>query len=358
VASGGVDPEIEINPIEGLAVKPDGTPFFLVFSPHWMNQNWNVAAEGIARSLIERCGATYMTYDPMFVTENHIAFIEDLITVHHPDGIIIQPTQEDALKPITDRAQEAGIHVVSFDFIIKDTAQVEHDFDATYVDGSNLVGEYYRKIADERGVQIKIFNMFGSRSVQSSLDRSTGLYIGVGDHPNIEIVDSPDTDWLNETTANFILDNFTADPSFNGIFHHGGGDEGAASAIQQLDRYVPQDDPAHIWFVTNNADPAICRMLEEGIADGMGSHGPWDLVDCSVQLLLTSVVLGKPIPDYTPIPMVLVTHDNMDSIQQFGVTPAYCLMPWEKWDLWPVMDLTSLGIETPTVAMRKELLGY
>ena len=55
-----------------------------------------------------------------------------------------------------------------------------------------------------------------------------------------------------------------------------------------------------------------------------------------------------------------INHYEQTAItaQMYGVTPVWPYLPAKRWNLWPVFDTTELGISTPTVAERKELLGY
>jgi len=80
-----------------------------------------------------------------------------------------------------------------------------------------------------------------------------------------------------------------------------------------------------------------------------------------VKNALHFVVLGQPVIKDIPVPMDIVTLDNIDSLTQFGCTPIYSKLPvaWgDNWALWPVLDTSEIGVDIPTKAMRIELMGY
>ncbi len=93
--------------------------------------------------------------------------------------------------------------------------------------------------------------------------------------------------------------------------------------------------------------------------------------DTIVKAAFTSAILGLPLPtDFFPMPMVVVTKENMYTEKLFGATFIYPWMPAD-YNLWPVLDTTAGmlldgntyteipgGLPTPTLEMRRELLGY
>jgi hypothetical protein len=85
---------------------------------------------------------------------------------------------------------------------------------------------------------------------------------------------------------------------------------------------------------------------------------PWDMAQAVVQLMFNHLVLGESVPKETVIPMIRLTAENMDTSTMFGVKTNYLLYPYGEWGQYPVMDLTEIGIPTPTLARRADLMGY
>ena len=87
--------------------------------------------------------------------------------------------------------------------------------------------------------------------------------------------------------------------------------------------------------------------------------------------MLTNVILGQEVPGEVSVPMFFVTADNMWTPEgTLGGCPIYPLMPPGQWDLWPVLDWSTPGslvttpdmqswqMETPTVELRMQYMGY
>jgi ABC-type sugar transport system substrate-binding protein len=174
----------------------------------------------------------------------------------------------------------------------------------------------------------------------------------------VTVTESADSKWLDETAANIVIDNFTTNPDLNAVFVHGGSGSGIIEGLKSIDRLLPVGDPDHVTVCTNDEGTAIVNWTREGFIDAFGSHQSWDLIDGVVKQAFMSTVVGNPVKWDATVPMVAVTHDNVDSLSLFGVAPGWPWMPQGNWDLWPVMDLSGLGIETPTKAMRQEVQGY
>jgi hypothetical protein len=45
--------------------------------------------------------------------------------------------------------------------------------------------------------------------------------------------------------------------------------------------------------------------------------------------------------------MVVITPDNSHTARQFGAPAAWPRLPHGTWDLWPVLDLSEIGVEMP-----------
>ncbi len=59
-----------------------------------------------------------------------------------------------------------------------------------------------------------------------------------------------------------------------------------------------------------------------------------------------------------PMPMLTGKTIDTDAAHMWGGTVAFTDMPLGKWDYWPTLDTSKIGLPTPTLADRKQLLGY
>ena len=359
IDQGLVSSHLELNPFgEDFAVKPDGTPYHFACSIVAMSSEELVNYEGPMRSLITRAGGKYTFFDPGFNLEQQQNWVTDLITTVQPDAILIQSIDENGLARPADQAAAAGISVFPFgsdtytDSVIA-TARTHPDGEA----GANIVAEFFVQKAEAENNEIHIFEIWGPKSMAQLVERHTGFHRVVDGHPLITVLESTESFCTEEVTTDYTLDAFTAHPELNGIFHQCGGCTGVVPALAALDRLLPIDDPDHVLVATFEGNSILMDEMVKGNIDACASFGGWHQVDACVKLAFTSIVLGQPVPKVVDIPLFLLTGDTIKTEQMFGAV-YWAAMPMNQWDLWPVLDTTSLGLETPTKAMRMQLKGY
>jgi ABC-type sugar transport system substrate-binding protein len=366
---------LPLNPYEGFAVKKDGTPYLIAHAPFFLGVDFMVNAEGITKSLVTRAGANYITFDPGMDAQKQIAYVEDLITLKHPDAIIMMPVDENMLAPVCEKAMAAGIDVYVWGFdLMTDVGKgrwttVCRNWEKN---GSDLVGQYYVDYAEKTGQHLYIYELWGLRSQQLCIERHAGFRSVVDKCPLITVMESPDCQWSDEIAANLVTDAFTAHPELNALYCMGGGGTGAIQGLKTIGRLVPPGDPKHVLCAFNDCDTLTVQQLDAGTLDAFGAHQSWDLCDIVTKLAFWHTVLKQTIPGNVDAPMKVITHDNIDAKEGliFGA-PVYPRMPEGQWDKWPVLDTRkdvspglvgpngeSIGVDTPTKDIRKNLLGY
>jgi len=335
-------------------VKPDGTPY--VFATTYIFVTVDPMAKYVANmhSLITRAGGEYINFDPNGDPQKQINFIEDLVAVKKPDAIIMQAINEALLAPVTDKAWAAGIPTFAFDFDNFSEHTVSTVWDHFRGDfGSNLLGEYFLYLAERDNKQINVFEIWGDMSIDSSHARHEGFHSVVDLHPDlITVMESGDKGWNSvELASTYVMDAFTAHPELNGTYQHGGGNAGSIEGLRAIDRLLPFGDPDHVYISTNDNDTAGVMAMDEGLCDAFANHGGWHISDVVPKIAMTYVVLGQPVPRYVNLPLMVVTPENIDTRYFFGALPAYARMPIDP-DLWPVLNYSTIGIETPTSDMK------
>jgi len=262
---------------------------------------------------------------------------------------------------MAEKYEDAGIPVFNFDLVLpstKVTCRVSHLFKDPEI-GTGLAGKFFVDKAQELGKPLKVFFIWGIRGWQMCQDRFHGFTAITDQHPDlVTVVESADSEWSPEIMANLVTDAFTADPSLNAIFAMGGMPTGIVSALTAIGRLHPVGDPNHVIVLSHDLNPAAESAMKEGNIDATLDHMSWDLVQLIDNFLFYYVVLHQPVPELHYEPMVVVTTENMDTLQIYGVDVDYCHYPWNEWDQWPVMDFSTLGYPPPTKAMRMQYAGY
>jgi len=342
-------PSTNDSPLAGLMVKPDGTKYKYAVAYLFLGCDWMVNAEGIAKSLIDRADGEYIRNDCNVNADDQIAFVEDLATLKNADALLIQPVDEEMLGPSCDKCAAAGIPVIAWDIAVNtDTLLSTVLFDWDGDAGSNLVGEYFVERAHAENRQINVYEVWGMRSQENSQSRHRGFWAGVNNDPMVNIIESPDCNWSDEVASTLVMDAFTAQPELNGVFVHGGGSTGAIEGLNSIGKLVPLDDPNHIIVAVNDLDKRVVEGIDAGEVDACATNSPWPNIDISFKLAGLSVILGEDVPNKVIVPAVVITSDNIDSKELFGALVAYPRMPVGQWDLWPILDTSSIGVATPT----------
>jgi len=362
-----------VNPYEGLAIKPDGTPFHLAKSSHFSGCEWCSVNDALFKSLVERAGGKYTQHVAEFDVQKQLGFLDDCVSVLKPDMVVVHPCDEAAAAPGVERLEAAGISAYIYDFRIgteQYTSNIYHDFDGQF--GANLLGQALVDIAERENKEIFLLEVWGNRGEVSAFDRAEGLHAAIDQCPLITTMESADTMWGDAENAAAVIDNFTARPELNAFWYMDGGAEGCIEGLRSIGRLHPIGHPDHV--IASNLTPSsgvIEAMLNKEF-DCVSNHQPWDLADITIKIAFTHVILGQPVPKDVVVPMGVMTADNILSEQLFGVPMGYALMPMGEWDIWPIMDtvidpvydqapdgtLTTYPLPAPTVAMRMELQGY
>jgi len=359
ISKGIVSPDLVINPFgEDFAVKPDGTPFKFALTEIFLAVDSLAQGEKMCKSILERAGAEVISFDPGADPAKQVAFLEDLAATIQPDGLLIQPVNELALTPAIEKAHAAGITVVVFDFILPTDVMVStcwHWFDGPQ--GSNQVGQYLVDRATAENRQLNVFEVWGDMATDSAHRRHAGFHSAIDQCPLITVRESGDTKWSVETCAAFVMDAFTVYPELNAVYTMGGEAPGVIDGLRAAGKLFPPEDPRHVIAALNDVDSPVAEALATGYIDACGSHSGMDMMDVGAQVLMVSCVLGQPVPKRVDIPMVLLTGDTIETVKLLGI-PVYPVLPKGQWDIWPVSDISLMGIVSPTLANRMLYKGY
>jgi len=231
-----------------------------------------------------------------------------------------------------------------------------HDFEGPT--GTKLIGDYFVELAEQRNEEITVFEVWGMKSVETAVERHNGFHSSVDECPLVHVMESAECMWSDEIASSLVMDAFTVYPELGGLYVQGGGSTGALEGLNAIGRLLPTTDPLHVVAFLGDANNSVVSNLDDGKIDGCMSHCLWDMCDVCVKLLLKNAVLGESVPRTVYLPMGLVTRETIDASMLFGVPLVYPRMPYDQFDIWPVMDTSEVGIDAPTKAMRMTLVGY
>jgi ribose transport system substrate-binding protein len=342
------------NPLEGVAIKPDGTPYKFVCSTAHLSADFMKVCDGIYLELVNRAGGEASTLNADFNLESQQSAVEDIIQSGAYDGLMFHPVDSDALVPVIDQAMASGIPVFVYDILINTSATCQSRFDA--VEMGRAAGQYVVDYAEETGTQITVFELWGLMSMEGAQQRHKGFNEACDLSSLVTVIESADTGWQDENALAFLLDALPAHPEINAVFTQGAMISGTKQALDSLDRLETVGQPGHVLWVGCDECPVAVGTLRAGYTDGIASHSPWEIMDGACKAMLTYVCCGRDVPEIVTYDTRIVTPANIDDVPRWGAPLVWGDMFNDYPDFadWPTLDIPELP--TPTEDMKQA--GY
>jgi len=368
VARGQVRGDLLWNPFKDLLVKPDGTPFRIAYGVATLEVEPMAEATKMLEYYLERFGLgpkgeNWTTFGGRFDIEAQVAWVEDMTATFNPDFFMIHSASAELLAPPAEAAVAQGIPVFTLDCGISSdaiTSFIAHKFEGP--GGTDLVGEWLIDELVKLGYgpdnPVVVGELWGMREMETAQLRHEGFHKATDPEAWITVLESEDTNWAEELTATHVADMTIANPEIKAFFHHGCGGAGMVPGLEGIGMLLPVGDPDHIVIVSNDAESAMWDAVIDGTADCFSTHGGVEPTDICLQVAITNVIFGQPVESFYSCPFIMVTLDNIYTVQIGGIPPAPG-WPRGRWDTWVPMDpLADYGFPQPSLALRQQYMGY
>lgn len=268
-------------------------PFFLA-----MEKGARAAAEKLGIELIWQGSAS--EYSP----QSQLPFV-DAALAQDIDVLILVPTDPDSLQPSVQRAEAAGIPVITVDTTVTDQAYLTSHITGDNVDGGRQAA---KTLAEQIGGEGKVFIMSGSPSATTNTLREQGFREELAaNYPKIEIVgrEYANSQPANATSAiNTVLLNH---PDLVGIFAiDGTSGTGAVAALRN------SNVVGKVKLVGYDAYKAQVDALQEGVFTALVAQQPAREAELALEYAKAKVT-GEgtdKIEKSVVIPNVVMTKDN------------------------------------------------
>ena len=377
-------PDLAMDYGEPFAFKPDGTPYRVACDYVNLRSEEMQNYEGVLRTNFQRAGCVYTLFDTQLNVDIEVAYLEDLAAVTRPDIIVNHTCSEWGTVPAINKCAEAGIQIYSYDLpLFSDNCRshIHHWHEGPL--GSGINGEKFVEIVEETGEHLTILEVWCVRAMLFSQQRHEGFYNAIKpliDEGKITLIESIDNMGSDETAATIVIDNLTAHPEINAIYMQCGGQTGVVSGLRAVGKLKPIGDPEHIIVNTYEGATPVMAEMEKGNIDYVATHGPWDVCDLIVKVVLWDAVCGVRMPQDIVLPMYLLSPETLTDPDYFMYGALYWTqMPPGRWELWPIQDHSTPGclallpeylkasyhgdytpwqLEAPSVEDRKANMGY
>lgn len=237
-----------------------------------------------------------------------VNIVEDAIN-RRVDGIAIAPSHREALVPVVERAQKAGIPVTIFDSGIGTENYVSY-VSTDNVNGGVMAAE---RLAKKLGGKGKVAILGLKAGSVSTDERERGFQDTIKKkYPGIEIVAFLFGEADRAKSLDRALDILTAHPDLNGFFaSNEPSTVGAAQAIKQ------QKLTGKVVLVGFDSSPNLLTDLQGGVIDSLVIQNPYRMGYDGVKTLAAKM-RGQAPPRRIDTGVKIATKENLESpeIQQ------------------------------------------
>jgi len=267
----------------GVVISTLNNPFFVTLKD---------GAEEKAKEL----GVELVIYDAQDDSAKMTSSMEDLIQ-KKVGGILVNPTDADAVVPSILKANAAGIPVFTIDRGATSGEVVTHIASGN-VAGGKMAGEF---LAEKIGGKGKVVELVGIPGTSAARDRGKGFHEAMEGYPDIEIVASQAADFNRDRGLAVFENILQAQPEIDGVFAH--NDEmvlGAIAAAEAAGR-------KGIVFVGFDAVGDAVKAVKDGRLAATVAQQPKEMGLLGVEYAV-KYLGGETIPDNVPVPLMLVTE--------------------------------------------------
>jgi len=267
----------------GVVISTLNNPFFVTLKD---------GAEEKAKEL----GVELVIYDAQDDSAKMTSSMEDLIQ-KKVGGILVNPTDADAVVPSILKANAAGIPVFTIDRGATSGEVVTH-IASDNVAGGKMAGEF---LAEKIGGKGKVVELVGIPGTSAARDRGKGFHEAMEGYPGIKIVASQAADFNRDRGLAVFENILQAQPEIDGVFAH--NDEmvlGAIAAAEAAGR-------KGIVFVGFDAVDDAVKAVKDGRLAATVAQQPKEMGLLGVEYAV-KYLEGEAIPDSVPVPLMLVTE--------------------------------------------------
>lgn len=221
-------------------------------------------------------------------------------------GIVLAPSDPDALVPPVKRAFESGIPVVIIDSALSDEG--EGSYQAFLSTDNCAAGEQVaQRMIDEAGATGKIAVMSYVAGVGSEIGRVGCFSDYIGANSELEIVGPYYSQSQMATALNQTTDVLAANPDLVGIF---GANEptavGMGRAIEQAGK------AGQIVALGFDGNEDLQQFVRDGVLEATAVQGSFAMGELGVNAII-DILNGESVEPYINTGVVLVDKENIDA---------------------------------------------
>ena len=250
------------NPLAGLAVKEDGTPYLLGYIYNETGSGWMANNTSYVESLWKRAGGEFYGFCSDYDLNKEISAMEDLKQME-PDVILVHPSDSSAIAPAVQSVMDAGYPVFAVDMGVTG-AVLDSFIHADQVEMGRACGEYMVENFSKENPAV-VLEIAGGLQQDGAQQRQKGFHEAVEGIDYIEIVQIIDGNWESSKAFDGVQDAFERNSKINAIYTH--SDimmQGIIEGLKVKDRLVPAGEDGHIVICSIDGDPTGMKGIRDG----------------------------------------------------------------------------------------------
>jgi ribose transport system substrate-binding protein len=245
--------------------------------------------------------------------------IEQVIS-EKPDALVVLPQDGEALTPVAQKAEAAGIPVINVDRLFS-----EPDAATATILGDNyqigvLAADY---ISEELNCEGNVVEIQGLTGISVTDDRTQGFQDELKKKcpdGGIEIIASQPGDFNPDTGLKVMENILTAEDDIDAVYTH---DDDMAQGVVQAIRNAGREDEMFLTGVGGSQD-AMDQIKEGGLYRATFLYNP-NMAGSAVTMARL-IALGEGFPELVPpevprqivVPAAVVTQENVDQYEQYA----------------------------------------
>ncbi|MCK6211414.1 substrate-binding domain-containing protein [Georgenia sp. EYE_87] len=286
-------------------------------NPYWVTMR-EIAQDEAGEHNVELLTATGQSDVDV---ESQIEALERM-TAEGADGILIAPTDSEAVVPAIEQAREAGVIVIAVDTPTDPADAVDAFFGTNNLRAGELIGAYAQARADRDGVEPRIAMLDLAPGIESGDQRHEGFLEGFGIQDDDEqIVGSVETQGDEERARAGLEELLTENPDINVVYTV--NEPAAFGAIAALEAAGTSMDDVIVVSVDGGCE-AVKNGVRPGDIDATAQQFPENMAREGVRAIAQAVRgEAEPPSGYLDTGVRLITGDRVPGVESedvaFGV---------------------------------------
>lgn len=274
-----------------------------------LNNPWFVVLGETARARAMELGYDATIFDSQNDTAREAANFENVIAGGYK-AILFNPTDANGSIANVLKARAAGIPVFCMDREINSTNAATAQMLSDSYAGCVKLGQYFVKTVGKEGEYAELLGIVGDNN---TWNRSKGFHSVVDRYPGLKMVAQQSAEFDRAKGLEVMESILQAHPDIKAVFC--GNDAMALGACQAL---LTANKAGQVKvFGFDGADDAV-KLIAEGKMAATGMQFPKMMARQSAEFADEYIKGRRDFPQKVPVPVELVTRDNVDKYGDYG----------------------------------------